>query len=133
MSYSKKISTRARKRTKRTVANGIIHIKASFNNTIVTITDEFGNTLISESGGTSGFKGARKSTHFAAQSAVEKAGIKARDEFGMKTLVVYVRDTGPGRDSVRALNAFGFRIPYIKDKTRLPRGGGCRPRKQRRV
>ena len=107
-------------------------INASFNNTIVTITDKQGNTLAWATSGGSGFRGSRKSTPFAAQIAAEKAGQKAI-EFGIKSLEVLVKGPGPGRDSaVRALNSAGYKITNIKDITPLPHNG-CRPPKKRRV
>lgn len=135
MAYSKTASsTRTKKRSKQTVVSGIACIKASFNNTFVTITDGSGNALVSATAGSSGFKGSRKSTPFAARMAAEKVGTVARDEFGMKTLIIRVNGPGPGRDSaLQALGALGFQILFIKDVSRYPRGGGCRPPKARRV
>lgn len=127
-----KATTRVRKRVKKNVVDGIVHIFASFNNTIVTITDRQGNTLSWATAGSSGFKGSRKSTPFAAQVAAEKAGSVVQ-EFGMKNLDVLVRGPGPGRESaVRALNAAGFKINSISDVTAIPHNG-CRPPKRRRV
>lgn len=127
-----KSSTRARKKIKRVVSEGIAHIHASFNNTIVTITDRQGNTLSWATSGGSGFRGSRKSTPFAAQVAAEKAGTVAKD-MGVKNLDVRVKGPGPGRDSaVRALNAVGFTISNITDVTPIPHNG-CRPPKKRRV
>jgi len=124
--------SRTRKKVKRDISDGIAHIHASFNNTIVTITDRQGNTLCWATAGGSGFRGSRKSTPFAAQVAAEKAGEKAQ-EFGMKNLEVCVKGPGPGRESaVRALNAKGFRITNISDVTPIPHNG-CRPPKKRRV
>ena len=111
---------------------GIGFVKATFNNTIVTITDKQGNTLAWATSGGSGFRGSRKSTPFAAQIAAEKAGQKAT-VFGLKSLEVLVKGPGPGRDSaVRALNNVGYKITNIKDITPLPHNG-CRPPKKRRV
>ncbi|NLO79291.1 MAG: 30S ribosomal protein S11 [Xanthomonadaceae bacterium] len=125
-------SARARKRTRRTVVDGIAHIHASFNNTIVCITDRQGNALAWASAGGSGFRGSRKSTPFAAQVAAERAGRAAMD-YGMKNLEVRVKGPGPGRESaVRALHAVGFRITSIADVTPIPHNG-CRPPKKRRV
>lgn len=122
----------ARKKVKRSVSDGVAHIFASFNNTIVTITDRQGNTLSWATSGGSGFRGSRKSTPFAAQVAAEKAGTKAQ-EFGMKNLDVMVKGPGPGRESaVRALNNVGFKITNITDVTPIPHNG-CRPPKRRRV
>ncbi len=127
-----KSSGRTRKKVKRDVSDGIAHIHASFNNTIVTITDRQGNTLCWATAGGSGFRGSRKSTPFAAQVAAERAGTMAQ-EYGMKNLEVNVKGPGPGRESaVRALNAKGFKITNIKDVTPIPHNG-CRPPKKRRV
>ena len=111
---------------------GIAHVQATFNNTIVTISDTSGNVVSWSSAGAQGFKGSRKSTPFAAQTAAEKAGQKAID-LGMKKLEVYVRGPGAGRESaIRALQAVGMEIIVIRDKTPIPHNG-CRPRKRRRV
>jgi small subunit ribosomal protein S11 len=123
---------RSRKRVKKEVADGIVHVHASFNNTIITITDRKGNTLSWATSGGSGFRGSRKSTPFAAQVAAEKAGIVAQ-EFGMKNLEVMIKGPGPGRESaVRSLNNLGFKISNIVDVTPIPHNG-CRPPKKRRV
>jgi small subunit ribosomal protein S11 len=123
---------RSRKRIKKEVADGIVHVHASFNNTIITITDRKGNTLSWATSGGSGFRGSRKSTPFAAQVAAEKAGIVAQ-EFGMKNLDVMIKGPGPGRESaVRSLNNLGFKINNIVDVTPIPHNG-CRPPKKRRV
>ncbi|MGW8228443.1 MAG: 30S ribosomal protein S11 [Gammaproteobacteria bacterium] len=123
---------RTRKKVKKDVSDGIAHIHASFNNTIVTITDRQGNALCWATSGGSGFRGSRKSTPFAAQVAAERAGTMAQ-EFGMKNLEVCVKGPGPGRESaVRALNAKGFKITNISDVTPIPHNG-CRPPKKRRV
>jgi small subunit ribosomal protein S11 len=117
---------------KKDVADGIAHIHASFNNTIIMITDRQGNALAWATAGGSGFRGSRKSTPFAAQVAAEKAGEKVR-EYGMKNLEVEVKGPGPGRESaVRALNNAGFQITNITDVTPIPHNG-CRPPKKRRV
>ncbi len=122
----------AKKKVKRTVTDGVAHIYASFNNTIITITDRQGNALAWATAGGSGFRGSRKSTPFAAQVAAERAGNRALD-FGMKNLDVMVKGPGPGRDSaVRALNGVGFKIMNITDVTPIPHNG-CRPPKRRRV
>ncbi|KAF0284491.1 MULTISPECIES: 30S ribosomal protein S11 [Spiribacter] len=127
-----KPSTRTRKRVKRTVVDGIAHVNASFNNTVITITDRQGNALAWASAGGSGFRGSRKSTPFAAQVASERAGESAKD-FGLKNLEVRVKGPGPGRESaVRALNNVGYRITNIEDVTPIPHNG-CRPPKKRRV
>ena len=123
---------RVRKKVKKNVAEGIAHIHASFNNTIITITDRQGNALSWASSGGAGFKGSRKSTPFAAQVAAEAAG-RAALECGVKNLEVRIKGPGPGRESsVRALNACGFRIASIQDITPVPHNG-CRPPKRRRV
>ncbi|MGB5425617.1 MAG: 30S ribosomal protein S11 [Gammaproteobacteria bacterium] len=121
-----------RKKVKKDVADGIAHIHASFNNTIIMITDRQGNALAWATAGGSGFRGSRKSTPFAAQVAAEKAGDKVK-EYGMKNLEVEVKGPGPGRESaVRALNNAGFQITNITDVTPIPHNG-CRPPKKRRV
>ena len=122
----------ARKKVKGTVVDGIAHVHASFNNTIITITDRQGNTLSWATAGGSGFRGSRKSTPFAAQVAAERAGQSALD-YGLKNLDVKVRGPGPGRESaVRALNNVGYKITNITDVTPIPHNG-CRPPKRRRV
>jgi small subunit ribosomal protein S11 len=124
--------SRTKKKTKRVVSDGVAHIHATFNNTIVTISDRQGNALTWATAGGSGFRGSRKSTPFAAQVAAERAG-QAAQEMGMKNLEVMVKGPGPGRDSaVRALNAIGFKISRIDDVTPIPHNG-CRPPKKRRV
>ena len=124
--------TRTKKKAKRTVLDGVAHIHASFNNTIITITDRQGNALSWATSGGCGFSGSRKSTPFAAQVAAEKAGTAAKD-YGLKNLEVRVKGPGPGRESaVRALNAVGYRITQIEDVTPIPHNG-CRPPKRRRV
>ncbi len=121
-----------RKKIRKTVIDGIAHIHASFNNTIITITDRQGNTVAWATAGGSGFRGSRKSTPFAAQIAAQKAGETAQ-EFGMKNLEVNIKGPGPGRESaVRALNAIGYKITNITDVTPMPHNG-CRPPKKRRV
>jgi len=127
-----KTATRARKRVKKQVADGMAHIHASFNNTIVTITDRQGNALSWATAGGSGFRGSRKSTPFAAQVATERAA-EAAKEYGLKNVDVFVNGPGPGRESsIRALNAAGFRVTSITDVTPIPHNG-CRPSKRRRV
>jgi len=124
--------SRTRKRVKKNVVDGVAHIHASFNNTIVTITDRQGNTLSWATAGGSGFRGSRKSTPFAAQVAAERAGNAAK-EFGVKNLEVEINGPGPGRESaVRSLNGNGFRVTNITDVTPIPHNG-CRPPKKRRV
>ncbi len=127
-----KPSNRTRKKVKKQVVDGFAHIHASFNNTIITITDRQGNALSWATSGGSGFRGSRKSTPFAAQVAAERAGVVAQ-EFGMKNMEVCVKGPGPGRESaVRALNNLGFKITNITDVTPIPHNG-CRPPKKRRV
>ncbi len=122
----------SKKKVKRSVTDGVAHIYASFNNTIVTISDRQGNTLSWATAGGSGFRGSRKSTPFAAQVAAERAGTRAKD-YGVKNLEVMVKGPGPGRESaVRALNNAGFKITNISDVTPIPHNG-CRPPKRRRV
>ena len=121
-----------KKKVKKTVVDGIAHVHASFNNTIITITDRQGNALSWATSGGAGFRGSRKSTPFAAQVAAETAGRAALD-FGLKNLEVRVKGPGPGRESsVRALNALGYKITNITDVTPIPHNG-CRPPKKRRV
>jgi small subunit ribosomal protein S11 len=125
-------AARARKKVKKNVTEGIAHIHASFNNTIITITDRQGNALSWATSGGAGFKGSRKSTPFAAQVAAEAAG-RAAQECGVKNLEVRIKGPGPGRESaVRALNALGMKISSITDVTPVPHNG-CRPPKRRRV
>jgi small subunit ribosomal protein S11 len=127
-----KAVTRVRKKVKKNIAEGIAHVHASFNNTIVTITDRQGNALSWATSGGAGFKGSRKSTPFAAQVAAEQAG-KLAQESGVKNLEVRIKGPGPGRESaVRALNAAGFKITSISDVTPVPHNG-CRPPKKRRI
>jgi small subunit ribosomal protein S11 len=127
-----KASTRTRKKVKKNVVDGVAHVHASFNNTIITITDRQGNALCWATAGGSGFRGSRKSTPFAAQVAAERAGTVAQ-EYGMKNMEVCVKGPGPGRESaVRALNNLGFKITNITDVTPIPHNG-CRPPKKRRV
>ncbi|MBI2959676.1 MAG: 30S ribosomal protein S11 [Betaproteobacteria bacterium] len=123
---------RVRKKVKKNVAEGIAHIHASFNNTIVTITDRQGYSLAWSTSGSNGFKGSRKSTPFAAQVAAEQAG-KMAQECGVKNVEVRIKGPGPGRESaVRALNALGLKITSIADVTPVPHNG-CRPPKRRRI
>jgi len=125
-------AVKTRKKAKRQVSEGVAHVHASFNNTIVTITDRQGNTLAWATSGGSGFRGSRKSTPFAAQVAAEKAGVAAQ-EHGLRTVEVKVKGPGPGRESaVRALNACGLKVTSIADVTPIPHNG-CRPPKKRRV
>ena len=120
------------KKVRKNVTRGVAHVKASFNNTIVTITDVNGETLCWDSAGTVNFKGSRKSTPFAATRAAEEAAAKAK-KFGMQEVEVKVRDAGPGRESaVTALQRAGLKVTAIEDHTAIPHNG-CRPRKKRRV
>ena len=121
-----------KKRTKKNIPIGIVHIHATFNNTVITITDPAGNAVSWSSAGVRGFKGSRKSTPFAAQMASEDAARKAMDQ-GMRTVTVYVKGPGAGRESaLRALSTVGMRVSVIKDVTPIPHNG-CRPPKRRRV
>ena len=127
-----KESTRVKKRERKNIVTGVAHVAASFNNTMITITDAQGNTISWSSAGTMGFKGSRKSTPYAAQVAAEDAGRKAM-EHGMRTVEVNVSGPGSGRESaLRALQAVGFTVTSIRDVTPIPHNG-CRPRKRRRV
>ncbi|MDR2164907.1 MAG: 30S ribosomal protein S11 [Zoogloeaceae bacterium] len=127
-----KIAQKAKKKVKKNVAEGIAHIHASFNNTIITITDRQGNVLSWATSGGAGFRGSRKSTPFAAQVAAEAAGKSAQD-CGVKNLEVRIKGPGPGRESsVRALNALSMKITSITDVTPVPHNG-CRPPKKRRI
>jgi small subunit ribosomal protein S11 len=124
--------TRTKKKEKKNIQNGVVHIQSTFNNTIITITDPTGNVVAWSSAGTQGFKGSRKSTPFAAQMAASDAAKKAM-EHGMKNVEVYVKGPGPGRESaLRSLQATGFNVIVIKDVTPIPHNG-CRPPKRRRV
>lgn len=124
--------TRIKKKEKKSISSGVVHIQSTFNNTIVTITDTAGNVVAWSSSGVQGFKGSRKSTPFAAQITAEDAAKKAM-EFGMKNVEVYVKGPGAGRESaLRALQAAGFNVLMIKDVTPIPHNG-CRPPKRRRV
>ena len=127
-----KATARTRKKVKKSVVDGVAHIHASFNNTIITLSDRQGNALSWATAGGCGFRGSRKSTPFAAQVAAEKAGLAAQ-EYGLKNLEVMVKGPGPGRESaVRALHACGYKINSITDVTPIPHNG-CRPPKRRRV
>ncbi|HAG94325.1 MAG: 30S ribosomal protein S11 [Pseudomonadales bacterium] len=127
-----KATARTRKKVKKSVVDGVAHIHASFNNTIITLSDRQGNALSWATAGGCGFRGSRKSTPFAAQVAAEKAGLAAQ-EYGLKNLEVMVKGPGPGRESaVRALHACGYKINSITDVTPIPHNG-CRPPKKRRV
>ena len=121
------------KKSRRKVTDGIVHVQATFNNTIITITDTQGNALAWATAGGSGFRGSRKSTAYAAQIAAERAGTKARDDYGMISVFVYVNGPGQGRESaIRAISALGIKVRQIIDTTGIPHNG-CRPRKARRV
>ena len=123
---------KTKQKVKKSIRNGIAHIVSSFNNTIITITDDNGNAFAWSSAGLKGFKGSRKSTPFAAQIAAEDVGNKAK-EYGVKTLKVEISGPGPGRESaLRSLQSNGYIITSIKDVTPIPHNG-CRPRKRRRV
>lgn len=127
-----KPAAQTRKKVKKVVTDGLAHVHASFNNTIVTITDRQGNALSWATSGGSGFRGSRKSTPFAAQVAAERAG-EAAKAYGLKNLDVLVKGPGPGRESaIRALNNIGYKVSNIVDVTPIPHNG-CRPPKRRRV
>jgi len=129
---AKQTKTKTRKKEKKNIASGIVHIQATFNNTIVTISDKMGNTIASSSAGSLDFRGAKKSTPFAAQITSENAARKAM-EHGLKEVDVYVKGPGSGRESaIRTLQVVGLKINMIKDVTPIPHNG-CRPRKRRRV
>ena len=129
---AKAATARPRRRERKNIASGVAHVNATFNNTMITITDAQGNTISWSSAGVQGFKGSRKSTPYAAQMAAEDAGKKAQDH-GMQTLEVEVKGPGSGRESaLRALQAIGLTITSIRDVTPIPHNG-CRPRKRRRV
>ena len=132
MADKKKTKSKSKSKSKKRVVTGIAHILSSFNNTIITISDDNGNTLAWSSAGYKGFKGSRKSTPFAAQIAAEDVGNKAK-EFGVKSLKVEVSGPGSGREAaLRSLQSIGYVITSIKDVTPIPHNG-CRPRKRRRV
>ncbi len=123
---------RTKKKVKKNIASGVVHIQSTFNNTIVTVTDSVGNVVAWSSAGVQGFKGSRKSTPFAAQLAAQDAAKKAMEP-GMRSVEVYVKGPGPGRESaLRALQTTGFNVVMIKDVTPIPHNG-CRPPKRRRV
>ena len=132
MAKSTVVTTRTRRREKKNISSGVAHVNATFNNTLVTITDAQGNAISWSSAGSQGFRGSRKSTPYAAQVAAEDAGRKAQ-EHGMTNLEIEVKGPGSGRESaLRALQAVGFIITSIRDVTPIPHNG-CRPRKRRRV
>ncbi len=129
---NKPVAVKAKKKTKRVVTDAVAHVQASFNNTVVTITDRQGNALSWATAGGAGFRGSRKSTPFAAQVAADKAA-RAASDYGVKTVEVRIKGPGPGRESaVRALNNAGFKVTNIVDVTPIPHNG-CRPPKKRRV
>ncbi len=129
---AKAAAQRPRRRERKNITSGVAHVSATFNNTMITITDAQGNAISWSSAGSMGFKGSRKSTPYAAQVAAEEAGRKAQDH-GMRTLEVEVKGPGSGRESaLRSLQAIGFQITAIRDVTPIPHNG-CRPRKRRRV
>jgi small subunit ribosomal protein S11 len=124
--------TRTKKKEKKNILNGVVHIQSTFNNTIISITDPVGNVVAWASAGMQGFKGSRKSTPFAAQMAAQEA-VKKAMEHGMKNVEVYVKGPGAGRESaLRALHTSGFNVSSIRDVTPVPHNG-CRPPKRRRV
>jgi small subunit ribosomal protein S11 len=124
--------TRTRRKEKKNIPNGVVHIQSTFNNTIITITDPVGNVVAWSSSGVQGFKGSRKSTPFAAQLAAEDAAKKAMEQ-GMRSVDVYVKGPGAGRESaLRSLQSAGFNVLIIKDVTPIPHNG-CRPPKRRRI
>lgn len=132
MAITKSKQQKVRKKAKRVVSDGIVHVHASFNNTIVTFTDRQGNALCWATSGGSGFRGSRKSTPYAAQIATERAAVVAK-EYGMKSVAVFVHGPGPGREStIRELISQGFKIDELKDVTGIPHNG-CKPSKKRRV
>jgi len=129
---NKPVAAKPKKKTKRVVTDAVAHVQASFNNTVVTITDRQGNALSWATAGGAGFRGSRKSTPFAAQVAADKAARAAAD-YGVKTVEVRIKGPGPGRESaVRSLNALGIKVTNIVDVTPIPHNG-CRPPKRRRV
>ena len=125
-------NTRGKRRVKKNIAKGVAHVHSTFNNTIVTVTDEHGNVITWSSAGALGFKGSRKSTPYAAQMAADTAA-KAASDYGLKTVEVFVKGPGSGREAaIRALQAAGLEVTLIKDVTPVPHNG-CRPPKRRRV
>ncbi|MBS3808643.1 MAG: 30S ribosomal protein S11 [Desulfobacterales bacterium] len=129
---AKRKAVRTKKKVKKNIASGVVHVQSTFNNTIVTISDPGGNVISWSSAGINGFKGSRKSTPFAAQQASEDAAKKAM-EHGLKSVEVYVKGPGPGRESaIKALQATGLSVSMIKDVTPVPHNG-CKPPKRRRV
>lgn len=129
---NKPAAAKVKKKVKRVVTDAVCHVQASFNNTIVTMTDRQGNALSWATSGGAGFRGSRKSTPFAAQVAADKAG-RAASDYGVKNVEVRIKGPGPGRESaVRALNAIGYKVVNIIDVTPIPHNG-CRPSKRRRV
>ena len=129
---AKKTTSRAKKKTSKKVSDGIVHIHASFNNTIITVTDMSGNTLTWATAGGAGYRGSRKSTPFAGQEAAKVAAERAKNDFGMKKITVKVNGGGPGREAARAFAQVGFKLVLIMDVTPIAHNG-CRRRKRRRV
>ena len=133
ISNKAKQKQKVKKKVKKSVSDGIVHVHASFNNTIITFTDRQGNALCAATAGGSGFRGSRKSTPYAAQVATEKASLKAKEEFGVKSVAVFVHGPGPGRESsIRELISQEFKIVEITDVTGIPHNG-CKAPKKRRV
>ncbi len=128
----KKSATRGRKKSKKVVNDGFVHIQATFNNTLITVTDRQGNAVAFSSSGSCGFRGSRKSTPYAGLIAAEKAGTAAKEEYQMKRVEVFVEGPGPGRDAIRGLHNAGLHVSMITDVTPIPHNG-CRPPKKRRV
>lgn len=127
-----KKATRGRKKSKKIVNDGFVHIQATFNNTLITVTDRQGNAIAFSSSGSCGFRGSRKSTPYAGLIAAEKAATAAREEYQMKRVEVFVEGPGPGRDAIRGLHNAGLHVSMITDVTPIPHNG-CRPPKKRRV
>jgi small subunit ribosomal protein S11 len=132
MAQSSSSRRRGARKTKRTLSSGQVHVYATFNNTIITVTDKQGNTVLTASAGSSGFKGSRKSTPFAARMAAEQA-MKDADGIGIQEVDIFVKGPGPGREAaIRAIQAYGMKVTSISDVTPVPHNG-CRPPKKRRV
>jgi small subunit ribosomal protein S11 len=129
---AKKSATKGRKKSKKIVNDGFVHIQATFNNTLITVTDRQGNAIAFSSAGSCGFRGSRKSTPYAGLIAAEKAATAAKEEYQMKRVEVFVEGPGPGRDAIRGLHNAGLHVSMITDVTPIPHNG-CRPPKKRRV
>lgn len=129
---AKKSTARVRKKAKKIVNDGFVHIQATFNNTLITITDRQGNAIAFSSSGSCGFRGSRKSTPYAGLIAAEKAATAAKEDYQMKRVEVFVEGPGPGRDAIRGLHNAGLHVSMITDVTPIPHNG-CRPPKKRRV